>query len=136
MTATIKQVRDALQARLESISGLTVYAHPPGNVNVPAAVIAPNTGQFYTYKTSQTSHDLELVVAVLVQMGELQSATEELDRYLDDAGSYSVYAAVAADPRLGNTVDDAEVIAAQNYGVITYNSVDYQGCEFVVAVLL
>jgi hypothetical protein len=136
MTATIKQVREALQTRLSSITGLTAYASPPGTVNAPAALIAPNDGQFYTYNTSQTSHDLELVVAVFVQMGERQSATEELDRYLDDSGTYSIYAAVAADPRLGSTVDAAVVTAAQNYGTHTYNGVDYQGVEFVVAVLL
>jgi hypothetical protein len=136
MTATMKQVRQALATRLSSITGLSTYAFPPGTANAPAALIAPNDGQFYTYNTSQTSHDLELVVAVLVQMGERQSATEELDLYLDDSGTHSVYAALAADPRLGNTVDSAVVVAAQNYGTHTYNGVDYQGVEFVVAVLL
>lgn len=136
MTATIGQVRTALKTTLDAISGLSAYAKLPPTINTPAAVIAPGAGQFLTYKTSQTSHDLELLVAVMVQIGDWESAVDELDAYLADSGSHSIYATVLADHKLGGLVDSAEVMHAQNYGQITYNSVDYLGCEFAVAVLL
>lgn len=136
MTATLSEVREALQTTLEAIDGLTVYARPPGTVNPPAAIVSPADGQFLTYLTSQTSHDLDMLIAVLVQLGTRESATTNLDEYLEDAGGKSVFAAVQADPTLGGVVDSAAVTGAQNYGVITYNGVDYQGVELTVEVLL
>jgi hypothetical protein len=137
MTATITQVRTALKTRLQSIPDLEVYKKPPGSINPPAAVITPTPGSFLTYRTSAVSHDLELLVAVFVQWGEDDSATEALDAYLADSGTYSIYAAIQADPRLGNVVDSTIVIDAQNYGKHEYPEGNpYLGVEFNIGVLL
>jgi hypothetical protein len=137
MTATLGQVRAALKTRLQAISGLEVYARPPGTINPPAALIAPAPGSFLTYRTSHTSHDLELIVVVFVQWGEDDSATDALDAYLADAGASSVYATVQADPTLGGVVDSAAVLDAQNHGRHEYpEGVPYLGVEFNVGVLL
>lgn len=137
MTATLSQVRTALKTRLQSIPGLEVYSRPPGSINPPAAVITPSPGGFLTYRTSTDSHDLELLIAVFVQWGGNDDATDALDAYLADSGTYSIFAAVQADPRLGNVVDSAAVLDAQNYGRHEYPEGNpYLGVEFTVGVLL
>lgn len=137
MTATLSQVRAALKTRLQTIAGLEVYDKPPGSINPPAAVITPSPGSFLTYQTSQVSHDLELLVAVFVQWGGNDDATDALDAYLADSGTYSIYATVQADPTLGGVVDSTAVFDAQNYGRHEYpEGVPYLGVEFNVGVLL
>lgn len=134
MTATVTQVREALKTRLESITGLHVYAQPPGQVQVPAAVITPADGDFLDYDTSAGTEDLELTVTLFVQRGQERSSTEALDAYL--LGSTSVRNAVAADPDLGGTVDSCRVRSARNHGTFTYGETSYYGCELSVEVLL
>lgn len=141
MTATIKQVRVAAAAVLNGITSLsgkevTGYAYPPGTANAPAAIVSPGEGEFLTYRSSQTSRDLSLLIGVLVQAGERESAFEELDAFLNDDGDQSIYAAFAADPTMGGLVDDISVITASNYGEITYNGVEYYGFELAVEVML
>lgn len=136
MTAKFTRVRQALAARLASIEDLNTYAKAPGTVNTPAAIVNPDDGQFYTYLTSQTSSDLQLLVLVIVQLGTRSSAEDEIDNYIDEEEPQSIFAAVQADQTLGGVVDSAAVSGAQNHGVITYNGVEYLGCEFVVEVLL
>lgn len=136
MTATLTQVRQALKTTLETIPGLRVYAFPKGSVSPPAAVIMPAEGEFLTYRTSNVSHDLDLVVTVFVQWGDDENSTETLDAYLADSGTYSVYAAVEADQRLGGVVDGCNVVAARDHGKVTYAGADYFACGFAVEVLL
>jgi hypothetical protein len=136
MTATLTQVRQALKTRLDTITGLSVYAFPPGTVTVPAAVITPQPGEFLTYRTSNVSHDLDLVVTVFVQHGDDQSATEELDAYLADSGSQSIYLAVESGQTLGGVVDCCAVTGARNHGTFTFGEVQYYGVELAVEVLL
>lgn len=141
MTATITEVREAAAARLTGIVGLdgkelTGYAYPPPAVEAPAAIVAMGDGEFLTYRSSQTSRDLALTIGVLVQLGEPESAHRQLDAYLNDQGSQSVYAAFDADPTLGGLIDAIAVVSASNYGTIVYNGIDYQGFELAVEVLL
>lgn len=140
MTATITQVREAAAAVLGDLVGLdgktvTGYAYPPNTVEVPAGVVDVGPGDFLTYRSSETSRDLDLVVVVLVQRGDEESAQRQLDAFLSDSGAQSVYAAFDADPTLGGLIDAIAVINASNYGTITYNGVDYQGFTLGVEVL-
>lgn len=136
MTATYTQVKTALGTTLNTIPGLTVYKFIPGQIMVPAAVIAPGTGSFLTYRTSNVSHDLDLTVTVFVQRGQDRSADELLSEFISDSGDMSVYAAVDADSTLGGVVDDARVVQAQDWGVFTYGELSYLGVVFLVEVLL
>lgn len=138
MTATLTQVRQGLATALATIEGLNVYAFPPGQVNVPAAVITPGNGAFLTYRTSRNTHDLELTVTLFVQRGQDRSATEAVDAYLADSGARSIYAAVEANQTLGGVVDSCTVVSAENHGNFTYgdDAVKYMGVEFALEVLL
>lgn len=136
MTATYDEVKVALGEVLETIPGLRVYPRLSGQINPPAAVIAPGTGVFLTYRTSNVSHDLDLAVTVFVQRGNDRTADEELSAYIADSGDQSIYAIVNANSTLGGKVDDAWVTQAQDWGVFTYADVSYLGCVFPVQVLL
>ena len=137
MTATLTEVRNALKATLESISGLRVHAFPKGEISPPAAVIMPAEGAFLSYRvTMDASHDLELTITVFTQWSTDAGATEALDAYLADSGTKSIYAAVEADQTLGGVVDSCTVVSAQNHGKVTYGGPDYFAVEFAVEVLL
>lgn len=140
MTATITEVREAAAAVLGAIVGIdgktvTGYPYPPATVEAPAAIVAVGEGAFLTYRSSQTSRDLELVIAVLVQRGDLESMERQLDAFLSDSGTQSVYAAFDADPTLDGLIDSIAVVSASNYGTVVYNGVEYQGFELGVEVL-
>lgn len=136
MTATYNQVKDALGIVLQTIDGLRVYPHLTGQINPPAAVIAPGEGVFLTYRTSNVSHDLDLMVTVLIQRGTDRTADEKLGDYIADSGPSSVYAAVGANSTLGGTVDDAWVVSASNWSTFVVGDVSYLGVTFAVQVLL
>jgi hypothetical protein len=137
----LTQVRQALATALSGITvdGKTLTAIPrlAGQLDPPAAVIAPADGDFLTYRTSSSTHDLVLAVTVFLQWGEDQSATESLDAMIATSGASSVFAAVDANQTLGGVVDAAEVISARDYGIREFpNEVRYLSCEFLVEVLL
>lgn len=141
MTATITEVREAAAAvigALTSLSGkqVTGYAYPPGTADAPAAIVSIGEGEFLTYRSSQTSRDLSLVIGVFVQSGDRESAFKELDAFLNDAGAQSIYAAFAADPTMGGLIDDISIVSASNYGDLTYNGVEYYGFELAAEVML
>lgn len=141
MTATITEVREAAAAvigALTSLSGkqVTGYAYPPGTADAPAAIVSIGEGEFLTYRSSQTSRDLSLIIGVFVQAADRESAFKELDAFLNDAGTQSIYAAFAADPTMGGLIDDISIISASNYGELTYNGVDYYGFELAAEVML
>lgn len=136
MTATYNEVKDALGTVLETIDGLRAYPRLTGQINCPAAVIAPGPGTFLTYRTSNVSHDLDLVVTVLVQRGTDRTADEQLGGYIADSGPLSIYAAVNTNSTLGGVVDDAWVVSASDWGTFVVGEVSYLGCNFAVQVLL
>lgn len=141
--ATAKAALATVLGRLTGVVGpantpvtVTVYPRLPGQINVPAAVIAPGGGSFLTYRSSNFSHDLTLDVTLFVQRGQDRSATDLLDLFLADTGDLSVYAAVDADSTLGGEVDDARVVQAKDWGVWTFGEISYLGVIFTVEVLL
>lgn len=143
--STFAEAKDALATVLGRLVGtnpdgtpasVTVYPRLPGQIVVPAAVIAPGTGSFLSYRTSNTSHDLNLDVTLFVQRGQDRSTTDKLDAFIADTGNLSVYAAVDADPTLGGVVDSAAVKEAKDWGVWTFGEISYLGVIFSVEVFL
>jgi hypothetical protein len=144
MTATPSQVRAALKTRLESISGLKVYAFAPASISVPCAAISYGNGEFLTYATSMDddSDDMDLTITVFVQGGQRdeQTTAEALDAFLAKSSASSIYAAVEADPTLGGVVDSCSVMGASDYGSRVFgegeNAARYPSVQFAVEVLL
>lgn len=111
---TLAQVRDGLEARLDTIDGLRVVDYVPDDVGgYPAALIFPPTNADYSDDLGAGSFTVELVVMLLVPAN---IDRKQLDLYalLDRAGSSSVYAAVEADRSLGGLNVDARVREASD----------------------
>lgn len=136
MSSTFTDVCNALKTALETIDGLHVYAFPPGQIQPPAAVIAPPDGDFVTYDTAAGQDNIELTVTLFVQQGQYRTAYEAVFSYLLGAGS--IRDAVAADPDLGGLVDSCRVLTARNFGDRSYGTAEakYPGAEFPVEILL
>ena len=138
MTATIEQAMQALAAAFDGIDGLSTYARPPGSVEVPAVVVSLPAGELGDYSPvmGQDCMDLTLVVNVFVQWGDDDAAWDQLQPFVDRTGSFSLFAAVIADPTLGGVVDSALPMNPTNFGPYTYGAVQYLGAEMTVEVLM
>ena len=131
---TLTAVRAALATQLSNqIDGLRASANRPAQINVPAAVVLPAQGTVMAYKqTFDGAADVYLRIIVIVSEADSSLGQDLMDPYLSAGGSQSIYAAVQADPSLGQVVDYADVIEATGYGPISWNGVDYLGCSFIV----
>lgn len=130
------QVRAAVATYLSgNISGLRATANKFGQINVPCAVVVPETGRLITYAVTEDDEtDYYLRALLLVSEGDSASGQDLLDGYLSPAGDQSVYAAVQADPSLGGVVSFAAVTQATGYGIVNVNGVDYLGCSLSLSI--
>jgi hypothetical protein len=129
---------DGIAARLETISGLRVADHPPGQVAPPSASIRVE-GVNYSTSARGGSYDVSLVVLLLVASVVDRAAYDALYAYLDPDGATSVYAAVEGDPYLGDICDGAQVTSVRNVGQVNVsadNTTSYLGAELVVELLV
>lgn len=130
--ATNKQIRDGIAGRLESISGLQVYATPPGSIVVPAAVVRRRSTIYNV--TFDDTVDTTWTVTVFVQFANTDAASEELDLYVSPSGDKSIFAAVDADVTLGGVVDFSRVAIAEGEKVTNYAGIDYLSVDFNIEI--
>lgn len=137
MTATFTEAMEALAAAFDSIPGLSTYATPPGNIEVPALVVSLPAGEFADYSVVMgDAGDLDLVINIFVQWGDDESVWDDLVPFVSQSGAYSLFAAVNADPTLGGVVDSALIGQPTNAGPYTYGAIKYLGAEMPVGLLL
>ncbi len=139
MTATLAQIRAGIQTALRTIATFDpgqVHATRVATITPPATIVEPAPGEFYEYDTSSDSHDVHLVILVLVSRADDASAWTELDPYVHPTGAQSISAAIEADPTLGGIVDDCDVRAAMDYGDYDIGGISYFGCQFALDVML
>lgn len=111
---TLTQVRDGLETRLNTITGLRVYDYVPEDVaGYPAAVVFPPTNAEYSNDLDQGSFTVQFVVMLLVPA---TIDRNQLDLYalMDRTGASSVFAAIEADRSLGGLAVDARVTNASD----------------------
>jgi hypothetical protein len=109
---SLAQVRDGLEARLDTINGLRVVPYVPDDVpGYPAAVIFPPTNVDYSDDQGTGSFTVEIIVILSVPAN---IDRKQLDLYdlLDRVGPSSVYATVEADRTLGGLTVDCRVTTA------------------------
>mgnify|MGYP001611731817 FL=1 len=109
MAGILTTLRDALEPRLETISGLEVLDHAPDGIMVtPVAIIhPPGTRQRQTFSGAHLYRfeiELRLVGAV---PGDVWAA---LDSYMAPTGSSSIEAAIDGDKTLGGNAAYAVVL--------------------------
>jgi hypothetical protein len=133
--ASLSALRAGIAARLATIPGLTVYASPPGQVNVPAAIVLP-AADFVTFDATmgRGSDDFSFLARVLVADTVADVGQDSLDAYLAGSGAHSVKAAIEGDGTLGGIASYAVVTSARAYGDYEYAGLSYLGVEFAVEV--
>jgi len=128
-------VRQAIATYLTSSIGLRATANRFGQINVPMAVIAPQTGTLIRYQqTLDGETDYNLRAIILVSEGDSAGGQGDLDAYLSPVGAQSVHAAVQRDPTLGGVVSYCAVIEATGYGLMNWNGIDYLACSLILNV--
>jgi len=110
---TLAEVRDGLETRLGTISGLRVYDYVPDDVYYPAAIIFPPTYADYRDDLGLGGYTAQFVVLLLVPA---TIDRQQLDLYalLDRTGPSSIFAAIEADRTLGGLNVDTRAVSAQD----------------------
>jgi len=130
---TVTQIKDGLQARLATISGLRAYAQQPDNVNAPFAWPMLES---ITYNGAMGGGLVihTFTVSVVVGRAAERSAQTALDGYLSYEGGASVRAAIEADRTLGGVVQNLIVETASNISTMDGNDTTYLMVDFRVVV--
>lgn len=131
---SIVGIRDGLNTRLATISGLKVYHEAPEAIaSTPAITVLPSAGDYYTAMGSGLAHVFTLTVLVSLSQGH-QRAQAELDKYLARSGADSILAAIEGDPTLGGACDTLKVTRYYDYGGHDYAGQRFLGARIEVEV--
>ena len=107
MAGEITNIRDGIETRLNTISGLQVYDYVPEGVSVtPSVTIALDSMTFNeTFGTSAAGLRSYRWILTLRIAGMIpQEQWQALDDYLNPSGTKSILAAIDGDPTLGAVV--------------------------------
>lgn len=134
---TIPAIRDALAARVETLTAVRTTQEwgGPFNVSDSAAVAVIQKGQT-TYDTafSNQGDAPTFTVTMLVPKGRKGQA--RLDEFCDLTPGSTTSVRTAVNGTLGGVVADARVVADSDYRDYPISeSESYLGCEFTVAVM-
>lgn len=134
--ASVGEIRDGIQARLLTITGLRAFDLVQGKIPTPCAWVRPLTHERDTQDADRWTFAIDLYVS----MNSLRAAQDNLDAYLP-GGAKDVRAAVESDPDLADTVDSAVCSFVDgSYGIKEVNLTGdlvgtlFLGCEFEVEV--
>lgn len=137
--SSLRDIRLALKRRLETINGLRAYDVWPATINPPVAIVRPLSGTFTEDFGGSVKYAFE--ISLLLQLGNLQSAQEQLDLYITAEGHQSILCALTDDPNLGGVADSTSVIGWRDYGTMRIGtdeesrSPEFMGVHFDVEVM-
>lgn len=101
-----KVIRAALATRLKSITGLQIYDRWPNSLNFPCAVIDVGPSEpLQTLGRGDLTKWTFQVYVLAGMAGDYAQGSDNLDGFLATSSTGGIFGAIAADPRLGNTVD-------------------------------
>lgn len=135
--ASVKQLREGIQARLDTIDGLRAFDQVKGHVVTPCAWVRP---QDVVQQTKDDARDYTFSIDVFVSLNSLRAAQDTLDDYWP-GGANDIQDAVEADQTLGgvagwvtcdpvaDSYDFAEIVLGD-----PRNPMVFLGCQFTVVV--
>lgn len=133
MPVTITEIRDGLQTRLATITGLRTASELPDNPNPPMAIVAPNTVSYDTaFQGGLTTYSF--VITVIVSRVAERQAQARLDAYSSTSGTASIKEAIEGDRTLGGKVADVRVTEMSNVGAVLLGEATYIAANFAVTV--
>lgn len=116
-------IREGLKKNLQTIKGLRAYDIMPDLPQPPAAVVGQLDFTF-DLNNARGLDQANLDVYVLVQRSSERSAQENLDKYLQGSGDYSIKAAIQSDLTLGGACNTLRVTSAES-GTYTAGDIDF-----------
>lgn len=128
----LADVMDGIGSALDTISGLGVYPYAEPNIYPPCAVVLwPDR---IDYDAAMVRGGDRITLPVLICVGDVDSPSgrDDLAKYLDGSGPYSVKAAVesfASDSYDSARVQFVEPIAVPSGGV------NYLGAQFTIDII-
>lgn len=126
--ATLSAVRAGLKTRVTTITALAqrTWDHWPDQFTPPGAIVRVVSGN---YEQTLGGNDaiVRFEIFIAVQVGTLETAQDQLDPYLDNAGASSIKAAIEADSTLGGVVSYSLVRGFRDYDILEINGVEYLG---------
>lgn len=126
----LRDVRQEVAERLDTIDGLRCFSYPPLKVVPPAAWTAPESITFdATY--GRGSDEIALSIVVVVGKASERSAHDELAAYCDGDGASSVKAVLESGTY--DAFDLVRVVGAE-FDVVTIAGVDYLAALFDLAI--
>lgn len=128
----LSDVMDDLGTALGTIPGLRVFPYWADRVTPPAAVVAWPDPLTYDSAMARGADRAELSVLVMVGKVDARTARDNLARYVDGSGEYSVKAAI--DGHEATAYDSARVDRAE-FGVITVAGIEYLAATFYVDII-
>jgi len=114
---------------------LSAYSEVPGQVTVPALVLELDD-LAWDVTMGRGADAWTIVGTALVSFADQANAQRKLRSFLSaDGGAGRIKAALEAEKSLGGLVSYVQLSGARRVGKITYNGVDYLGCELVFEVM-
>lgn len=131
--ATLKQIREGIAAKLNTIPNIQASAYMLSNPTPPAAHVIP--GEIDYDQTMQRGMDMwTLTVQVFVALVTDKGGQLRLDAMLAPTGTSSVKAAIEADKTLGGVVDTLRVSRMTGYQIFNLERGPVLGAEWTVLV--
>lgn len=127
----LADVMDALAGRLETITGLRVYAWPLGSASPPAAIVAYPDDYSYDQTYGRGMDSMTIPVVVLAGKATERTARDELGAYVDGSGPRSVKRVLESGPY---TAFDTCVVTGVDFDVYRLGGVDYVAAVFNIDV--
>lgn len=108
---TVRQIRQGLADRLDTIDGLRVFSTIPGQFSPPAGIVSMPWRE--ETETMRRGTDEWRILAWVVVARQADAQSEHLlEEYLDPTGSKSVRAAVRGDTTWGGVINKGSVFEA------------------------
>ncbi len=129
---SITEIRDGLEANLETITGLRGYSEIPDNPSIPAAIVNLNSIDYHqAFKNGLVEFNFS--VTVIVGRFSSRSAQQKLNEFADNTGANSIKAAIESDRTLGGSAFDCVVQTMSGLSNIDLNDGNnYLAIEFSV----
>jgi hypothetical protein len=126
----LSAVMQAVADRLDTITGLRVYAYPPDAVQVPAAVVSyPETYNYDATYGRGMDRIESLPVAVLVGKVSDRASRDKVTQYVKGSGATSVKAVIESGTY---TAFDTVRVTGVTFDVVTIAAVEYLGATFTL----
>lgn len=124
----LNDVMDTVAAQLGRISGLRVFAYPPGSVTPPAAIVSYPDRIDYSQTYGRGMDRIpDLPVVVVVGKASDRTARDRVAAYVSGSGASSVKAVIEGG---AYTTFDTVTVTSCDFDVVTIASVDYLAAMF------